>query len=586
MSDSIQNLGTNEKKLPVLLRGRLRAAFNQLKNIRRESRLKIAVVTLLGLVFWLGLFGMFMHAFDFLYTTASVFRPLLVRHILSLFFLALFFMLVFSNTVISFASLFRARETAFLFSLPVRHDTIFLYKLFESLLFSSWAVFAAGLPLLLAYGIKSQVEWYFYPLALVFMLPFVLLPAAIGSLLSLVLTAIMPRQGGKLMLGLALAALILSLGLGARLLHVEHAARANYGLELEASVSAVLPQLSFTQHYLTPNYWMTEGLLSFSEGRSGGFRDCAYFFLALSSSAFFFLALGWFLAGSFYRSIYSTASASTSTPRSAGRAFLETAAGPLLRRFPEIMLLLIKDVKTFLRDPTQWSQVAIFFGILILYIGNLRNFSYPIDQPFYYNLISFLNLGATCLTLATLTTRFIFPLISLEGRRFWILGLLPLKRRDIVLAKFYFALFGSLLITTSLLLLSNYVLRNSWFVIGIQLITGVLVSLGLSGLSVGMGALFPSFQESNPSRIVSGFGGTLTLILAMGLVIFTITGEGLVCHRLLLTKLVHTSNLPDALDLPMDSHIYLVVGCMAILNILAACIPLHLGIRALERVEF
>jgi ABC-2 type transport system permease protein len=34
-----------------------------------------------------------------------------------------------------------------------------------------------------------------------------------------------------------------------------------------------------------------------------------------------------------------------------------------------------------------------------------------------------LNLGAAMLILASLTTRFIYPLIILEGRRFWILGL-------------------------------------------------------------------------------------------------------------------------------------------------------------------
>src|SRR6185369_11869071 len=106
----------------------------------------------------------------------------------------------------------------------------------------------------------------------------------------------------------------------------------------------------------------------------------------------------------------------------------------------------IKDIKSFMRDPAQWSQVLIFFGILTLYIGNLRNFSYPLDQPFYQNLIASLNLGATSMTLATMTSRFIFPLISLEGRRFWILGLLPIERRQIMISKFLFAASGSLLL--------------------------------------------------------------------------------------------------------------------------------------------
>ena len=34
----------------------------------------------------------------------------------------------------------------------------------------------------------------------------------------------------------------------------------------------------------------------------------------------------------------------------------------------------------------------------------------------------------TALILSTFTSRFIFPLLSLEGRNFWVLGLFPLRR--------------------------------------------------------------------------------------------------------------------------------------------------------------
>ena len=41
-----------------------------------------------------------------------------------------------------------------------------------------------------------------------------------------------------------------------------------------------------------------------------------------------------------------------------------------------------------------------------------------------------------------------------------------------------------------------------------------LMSAALSGLAVGRGALFPNFKEDNPSKIVSGFGGTLCLVVS------------------------------------------------------------------------
>ena len=43
----------------------------------------------------------------------------------------------------------------------------------------------------------------------------------------------------------------------------------------------------------------------------------------------------------------------------------------------------------------------------------------------------------------------------------------------------------------------------------------------LIGLSVGLGAGFPDFKSENPARIVSGFGGTLTLMLSIGFILIT-----------------------------------------------------------------
>ncbi len=578
-------LAVRRSPLRVLVAARFRSVRNQIWSLRRDSLLKVGVVSTMGALFWIGLFLLFKSGFYFLNDTVGEIAPKLIEHVLSLFFLSLTFMLVFSNAVISFSSLFRSNETAFLFSQPLPYDTIYLYKLVESLIFSSWAIFAIGIPMVLAYGIQFQVPWYFYPLVLVFMMPFVGLPAAIGSLLGLLLTAIVPRRRGAILGLLAVVLLVLASFIAMAILNI-HRQRT---LDVQTSVSEVLRQLSFTQQPMMPNYWITHGILAVSRGLNSVYHGqpnwaiAGTYFCALLSSAAFALVLGWFIAGSIYRATYSLASSGGEMRKISGESLLERACAPITREYPSIMLLTLKDVKTFLRDPTQWSQVLIFFGILTLYIGNLRNFAYPLDQPFYQNLISFLNLAATSMTLATMTSRFIYPLISLEGQRFWVLGLVPIERRDIVLAKFYFSLGGSLLLTISLVLLSNYILRASSFVLWVQLCTAALLSVGLSGLSVGMGALFPMFQERNPSKIVSGFGGTLTLILAISLVLVTIIGEGVVCHRYLLLQIATTAETSELRYYVVFGGI---MGAVALLNVLAAYIPMREGIRALERAEF
>ncbi|MGD0093140.1 MAG: hypothetical protein ABSE73_24775, partial [Planctomycetota bacterium] len=236
--------------LLVLLRYRLAGVRNTIRGLGQESLLKIAVVTFLGAGFWTGLFFLFLNMFAFLHQTAGPFERDLVSRIFGLFFLALTFMLVFSNAVISFTSLFKAPETAFLFSLPVRHDTIFLYKLLESLLFSSWAVFAAGLPLLLAYGFQSRAAWYFYPCLLLYLVPFVVLPAALGSLLGLLLTTIVPRRRTHVLGLLALLLIVVGSYVAVSVLN---ARRTGSDSALDSSVRALLTPLNFTRHPLTPN---------------------------------------------------------------------------------------------------------------------------------------------------------------------------------------------------------------------------------------------------------------------------------------------------------------------------------------------
>jgi ABC-2 type transport system permease protein len=41
-----------------------------------------------------------------------------------------------------------------------------------------------------------------------------------------------------------------------------------------------------------------------------------------------------------------------------------------------------------------------------------------------------------------------------------------------------------------------------------------VMTFTLNGLASGLGVLYPNFKEGNPSKIVSGFGGTFCLVLS------------------------------------------------------------------------
>src|SRR5207237_10125559 len=118
-----------------------------------------------------------------------------------------------------------------------------------------------------------------------------------------------------------------------------------------------------------------------------------------------------------------------------------------------------KDVRVFWRDTSQWSQFVIFFGLLGLYVVNLRNVAYDWNNPYWAAFVSFLNLGAASMTLATLTTRFVFPQFSLEGKRLWMVGMVPYGLKRVLLEKFWLSSVCSGAITSLLMITSSCMLR-------------------------------------------------------------------------------------------------------------------------------
>ena len=219
--------------------------------------------------------------------------------------------------------------------------------------------------------------------------------------------------------------------------------------------------------------------------------------------------------------------------------------------------------------------------MLIFYTANTRRF-YNEDLGHYYQSgVSLLNLTATAFLLCAYTGRFIYPLLSLEGRKFWILGLLPLKRNRLLWGKFGFSASGALLIAESLVIGSDLLLHVDPLIIGLHSVTIFVLAVGLSGLSVGLGACMPNFRESDPSKIAVGFGGTLNLIVGLLFVLAVVATMALPSH--VAEALSFSSAGMPAMFLwliPLGLAVGLTVGACSVI------LPLRAGARTLQRMEF
>lgn len=576
-----------ENEARAFWRMRFRLATTLLQQAFGRARFRLATILVLSLVLWLGLFWLFADGFRFLRTgiVHAETHDQMVRAVFGMFFVALMVMLVFSSAIILYGSLFRSREVAFLFTIPARVERVFLHKFQEAVLLSSWGFLLLGSPMLLAYGIVAGAPWYYYAMLLPFMVAFVYIPAGIGAVLCLVVIRHLPgKRLHALLLGGGLLAAAGLWGVWALVTSPEN------DLLTPGWFQEILGRLRFSEQRLLPSWWLSSGLL---EAARQTWSESLMFLVVMIANALFCRQVGVWTAARIYRPAYSALAGKHLGRKRTGLGWIDRTAFWSTRLLPrQMQLLLVKDLRLFRRDPAQWSQFLIFFGLLTLYFLNVRRFSYNVYYVGWVNMVSFLNLSVVGLLMSTFTTRFIFPMISLEGRRFWFLGLLPLRRDAILWSKFFFAAGGSILPCAGLILLSDVMLgmlQISPVVVASHQLTCAVLCLGLSGIAVGLGARLPNLREESPARIAAGFGGTLNLVISTLYILAVVLLTALPCHFYLGAYHTHPVSLLSG-EAPLHRWLefWLISGTVAsvLLGVLATVVPLRIGFRAFRRLEF
>jgi len=545
---------------------------NQIRSIRNESRLKVVVISSWVALFLSGGCWLFFRAFHFLNSVPV--GDLLAVRVLALFFLTLFAMLVFSNILVAFSTMYKSKETDFLFSLPFNEQEIFLCRFIDTLMFSSWAFLFLGMPMMISYGIVFEVRWYFYVALPLFFLPFVVIAGVLGAMVIMLLVRVFPKMNFKI---ITILIGLLSIGFAVFLYKSMSVARIS---QLEV-LDQILSALKTTQSPFFPSHWVNEGVLA--AGRGDLSEAFFHFGLVLSNSLMALMIAIWAAGFLYYKGWASIRGFSLLRYYPPGKGILNRVEKLVGARHSPTRTLAMKDLRLFWRDPSQWAQFAIFFGLLIVYVSNLRNYEKFIG-PEWQTRIAFLNLGSAALVLSVLTTRFVFPLFSLEGRRFWIVGLAPIKRSRLLFQKFFLSIATTLAFTEALMLVSSMALKLSTTVAIVSCATMFLMNFSMAGLSVGLGALYPTFKEDNPARIVSGLGGTLNFILSMLYVAVVVLLEGLVVWDY--TVKGRTAWIFTILNMDFQQAILAAFAVVLAISLFTAAVPMYLGIRNVNRLEF
>ena len=534
----------------------------------RGRGFRFAVLGFFGLLFWAFIFGILYRLLAYFRGVAEI-GPLLAGKLLGLVLVGFFAILLLSNIITALSSFFLAKDLDILVSGPVDWLKLYGAKLLETIVHSSWMVTLMAVPMFAAYGIVYDGGPWFPLIALAVFLPFLIIPGVVGSAVTLILVNVFPARRTRDILSVIAVLAAGGIVLLFRVVRPERLARPEGFRSLVDFVTI----LRTPTNPLLPSEWAVDATMSWLQFR----LDYLPFYMLWSTAAAL-VVLGALLHRWLYLKGFSKAQ--ESAQRWARAGFGQRLFGRLLRPLGVLRReLVLKEVRLFFRDTTQWSQLILLAVLVVVYVFNIRYL--PLRGEgltlFLLNVVPFLNLVLAGFVLASVAARFIFPGVSLEGRTLWLLRSSPMSSRDLLWSKFWVGTLPLLVLAVAIVGVTNYLLEVSAFMFVVSLVTIVSMTFAVAGLAIGFGTLYPQFETENAAQIPTSFGGLLFMMSAIAMIALVVILEARPVVSYLRAQTFGGS--PDALEMGIG------FGLAALLCGLATIIPIEIALRRLEKIE-
>jgi ABC-2 type transport system permease protein len=549
-----------------------RTALQRLREERsRGGWGKVTILVIVGGLFWLGVFGVLYKILKYLRGVEEL-GALIPSKILGILLLSFVSILILSNVITALSSFFLAKDLDLLVSAPVDWLRIYLAKLGETLLHSSWMVALMIVPILTAYGVVYHGGVLFVLYSVIVILPMLVLPAVVGSAVTLILVNVFPARRTRDLLSIVALGAAGVLILLFRMIRPEQLARPEGFRNL---LDFIMLLRTPTSPFL-PSEWAANAIMGFLRRELDPLP-----LLLLWTSAAGFVTLGAILHGQLYATGFTKAQ--EGAERFIRGSFWRWTVGGLLHPLPVAKReFVLKDIKLFFRDTTQWSQLILLAVLVVVYLFNIQ--ALPLHRGesvgfFYVTLVSFLNLGLAGFVLASIAARFIFPAVSLEGRQMWLLRSSPLDLRALLWSKYWVGTIPLLAMALILTGLTDLALKVTPFMFILSLATIFALTLAISALALGFGALYPQFETENAAQIPTSFGGLvfmMTTIVLLATVIFFLWQA----------VYVYVRSVYEGRPVVVSGWMLMWFAAAALVCAAATAIPLRIGLRRMESFEF
>ncbi|HYT65961.1 MAG TPA: hypothetical protein VEL51_06060 [Vicinamibacterales bacterium] len=501
------------------------------------------------------------------------FGDYLLRLGLSWLFLSFLSFLAFSGIVTALSTFFLSDDLRLLLAAPVSARRLFHARFARTVGLSSWMVVVFIVPVLAGVGVGHCAPWSYYWLSVLAVIPFVAIPVAIGTAVTLLLVNIFPARRARdilMLMGLLFAGSLVVL---LRMIQPEQLLR----VESLPDITDFFATLQSPITPLLPSFWAAEAVFASLQGHVDALHMAALWTTACGLVVLVAAANErWHFTG------FSKAQEARKTRFT--RFEMLTRAARLMPMSPIRRHILVKDLKIFLRDVSQWSQLLLLLALVLVYLYNFRVLDLdrnPYMSGMIKNVYAFVNLAMAGLVMSTVCARFVFPAVSAEGAAFWIIRTAPVSLRAFLWSKFWTGFVPVFLLTELLTIAANHFLGVAPFLRVVSAAAVFFMSLALVGLATGLGARYPRFNADNPSQVAGSYGGVAFMIIAVLFMILLIIFVGWPASMFLW----YSAN--PRLILPAQTALLGAASFLAalVLSLSTWWFGMRSGVRALESME-
>ena len=560
---------TGAPSLLWLLSPRLLAARGAL----RRGRTKPLLLAALAGAFWVGCFLFFARTLAY-FQTITALGPVLTERLLVLLFVSFFAVLALSNVVTALTTFYGAPEVSVLLAAPLVARRVHQVRFIETLAASSWMVLLFGLPVFVAYGVVYGAGLVFYLATVATLLPFLVIPAALGVLAATGIVLVFSARRAREVLLVVSVTLAAGAYLAIRLLRPESLASPS-GL---AGFAAFLADVGAPSPWL-PTTWAAEVLIPLLGVRAG--EPLFHLGLLASTAAVLYLGSAAVVERVFLRAWSRAQEGRTGDGRERRLSrWLPILTAPLPR---PAGLLLAKDLTVFLRDAGQWSQLVVLLALVVIYVYNFAVLPIDDGSPLGAAMREFaalLNLGLSAFVTTAVAARFVYPAPSLEGRTWWVLRTAPIPLGAIWWSKFAIAFVPLAVLGETLVAATNRFLGVAPGLTAVFMVTLLLVIAAVVSLGIAFGAAHPRFDAKNPAQIATSFGAVLYMILCLGLIAVVVALEAWPVSRLFWHRMARG---PVAAG--ESALIATAFGAVALVTALAFALGRRRGLRHLAALQ-